>query len=273
MAFCTGCGATVNGAFCNHCGKPVSAAAGTPAATPGTPGVPPGAMPPPVARKTSPIVWVLVALAGIIVLFMVGAIGVGALFLHKARQAGLDTDLVRRNPAAAIARMAAIANKNVEILGEDDNAGTITLRDRHSGKTVTMSFDQVKNGIRFSADDDNGKTAVMEFGGGSAKLPSWVPNYPGSNGHATFSVRGSDDHGSGEGGNYTFTTSDPPSKVMAFYQDKAKDLGLHTKVTASTDEGGMIVATEEPGNRSLTVVVGQDHSNNTTVNVTYADKQ
>jgi hypothetical protein len=231
-------------------------------------------MPPPAvgARKTHPIVWVLVALAGIFVLFIIGMIGVGALVVHKARQAGLDTDLMRRNPAAAIARMAAMANKDVDIVNEDDRAGNITLRDRRTGKTVTMSFDQVKNGIRFSADDDNGKTAVMEFGGGAAQLPGWVPNYPGSTGQATFSMRGSDANGSGQGGNYTFTTPDSPTKVMSFYQDKARDLGMKVNVTATTSEGGMIVATEEPGNRSLTVVVGSD-SSKTTVNVTYADKK
>jgi len=268
MAFCTACGATVTGAFCNQCGTPASAAA----AAPGTPGVPPGAMPPPVARKTSPIVWVLVALAGIFVLFIVGMLGVGALVVHKAHQAGLDTDLMRRNPAAAIARMAAMANKDVDIVREDDNAGTITLRDRHTGKVVTMSFDQMKHGIRFSADDDNGKTAVMEFGGETAKLPSWVPEYPGSHGQSTFSMRGADGNGGGVGGNFTFTTSDSPSRVMTFYEDKAKDLGMKVNVTAATGEGGMIVATEEGGSRSLTIVVGGD-SSKTAVNVTYSDKK
>jgi hypothetical protein len=274
MAFCTSCGATVTGAFCNQCGTPASAAAAPPpgAMPPGP--IPPGAMPPPVvvARKTHPIVWVLVALAGVFVLFIVGMIGVSALVFHKARQAGLDTDMIRRNPAAAIARMAAMANKDVEIVNEDDRTGNMTLRDRRTGKTVTMSFDQMKHGIRFSADDDNGKTAVMEFGGGTAKLPMWVPNYPGTTGQATFSVRGSDNNGDAQGGNYTFTTDDSPSKVMSFYQDKTKEAGMKVNVTASTSEGGMIVATEESNRRSLTVVVGSD-SSKTTVNVTYADKR
>ena len=279
MAFCTTCGAQVSGAFCNQCGTPAasSGAAATPVGSPApmatpAPGMQPGVMPPPVARKTSPIVWILVAVGLLFMLFIVGIIGVGAFVAHKARQAGLDTDLMRRNPAAAVARMAAMANKDVDIVSEDDRAGTITMRDRKSGKTVTMSFNDMKNGIRFSADDENGKTAVMEIGGGAAKLPSWVPNYPGSEGQATFSIKGADDHGAGEGGNYTFTTSDSPSKVMTFYQDKAKDLGLKVNVNATAGEGGMIVASQEPNGRSLTVIVGGD-SGKTTVNVTYADKR
>lgn len=294
MAFCTNCGANVAGAFCTQCGTPASAAGQAapvaPAAGQGFPnqgfpnqgfpnqGVPQGAMPAampmpsPGPRKTSPLVWVFVALAGVFLLFVFGAIGVSALLFHKAHQAGLDTDLIRRNPAAAVARMAAMANRDVEIVGEDDRNGTITLRDRNTGKTVTMSFDQAKNGIRFSADDDNGKTAELQIGGGAAKLPLWVPKYPGSDEQATFSVKGSDENGAGQGGNYTFTTPDSASQVMSFYQAKVKDLHMETKVTATTDEGGTIVATEEPGTRTLTVVVGRDTAH-TMVNVTYADKQ
>lgn len=274
MAFCTNCGANVTGAFCSQCGTPASAAGQAAPAAPAAGPIPAAAMPMPSpgARRTHPIVWVLVALAGVFLLFVIGGIAISALVIHKAHQAGLDTDLMRRNPAAAVARMAAMANRNVEILGEDDRNGTITLRDRHTGKTVTMSFDQVKNGIRFTADDDNGKTAELQIGGGAAKLPLWVPKYPGSDEQATFSVKGSDENGAGQGGNYTFTTTDSPSQVMSFYQDKVRDLRMETKVTASTGDGGTIVATEEPGTRTLTVVVGRDAAH-TTVNVTYADKR
>lgn len=285
MAFCTNCGANVVGAFCSQCGAPANAAGQpapaapaaaqfTPMAQAAAPAAAPVAMPMPSPgpRRTSPLVWVLVALAGVFLLFVVGAIGVSALLFHKAHQAGLDTDLIRRNPAAAVARMAAMANRNVEIVGEDDRNGTITLRDRNTGKVVTMSFDQAKNGIRFTADDDNGKTAELQIGGGAAKLPLWVPKYPGADEQATFAVKGSDENGAGQGGNYTFTTQDSPSQVMSFYQQKVKDLQMETKVTASTDDGGTIVATEEPGPRTLTVVVGRDAAK-TTVNVTYADKR
>lgn len=278
MPFCTNCGANVTGAFCNQCGTPASgpgqAAPAAPAASPIPPAAPVAMpMPSPGARKVHPIVWVLVALAGVFVLFVIGAIGISALVFHKAREAGLDADLIRRNPAAAVARMAAMANRDVEIVHVDDRNGTVTLRDRGTGKTVTMSFDQMKNGIHFTADDDNGKTAELQIGGGAAKLPGWVPKYPGSDEQATFAVKGSDDNGTGQGGNYTFTTQDSPSQVMSFYQQKVKDLHMETKVTATTDEGGTIVATEEPGTRTLTVVVGRDAAHTTTVNVTYAEKR
>jgi hypothetical protein len=230
-------------------------------------------MPAPIPKRgTSPIVWVLVALGGLFLLFIVGFIGISALIVHKAREAGITGDLARRNPAAVAARLMAMANRQVEIVGEDDNAGTITLRDRSTGKVVTMSFDQAKNGIKFTADGDDGKTAELQFGGGAPKLPGWVLNYPGSNIQNTISAKGIDNHGEGQGGNYTFTTSDSPSRVMDFYQGKAKDMGMTVKLTATGNDGGTIVATDEGDRRSLTVLVGGG-SSQTTVNVTYGEKR
>jgi hypothetical protein len=287
MAFCTKCGATMSGAFCNQCGTPASAASPAAAVPPGVPPGPPPpyaaappydasmqAMPPaPPPRKTHPIIWVLVALAGLFILFIIGVVGVSALVVHKARQAGLSTELMRRNPAAAMARMAAMANKDVEIVSEDDNSGTITVRNRKDGKLMTMSFDQAKNGFSIRADGDDGKTAEMHFGGGGdAKLPSWVPEYPGSKVQANFTASGTDSNGVGAGGNYTFTTSDSTAHVMSYYQDKTKDLGMKVKLNATTEQGGTVIAADESDRRTLTVIVGTSDGQ-TTVNVTYAEKR
>ena len=68
MPFCTTCGANVTGAFCNQCGTPAAGVAAPPP-PPATPYPPAGAATyaqpgasgvTPAARKTSPIVWVLV---------------------------------------------------------------------------------------------------------------------------------------------------------------------------------------------------------------------
>jgi len=285
MPFCTSCGATMSGVFCTNCGTPAkgAAAASAPPPPPNTPPAavpqyaaapPPGSVPMPAAapHKSSPLVWILVAIGCVFLLGIVAFIGISALVVHKARQAGFSAELMRRNPAAAVARMAAIANHDVEIVSEDDNAGTITLRDRHTGKVVTMSFDQVKSGFSIRADDGNGQSGVVQFGG-EAKLPSWVPNYPGSNPQSTISAQGTGNDGSGRGGNFTFTTSDSPTQVLSFYEDKAKDLGLKVDVRATaSDAGGTMVARDVPERRSLTVIVGGG-GGQTTVNVTYGEKR
>ena len=101
-------------------------------------------------------------------------------------------------------------------------------------------------------------------------LPGFL-NYPRSAAQATFSIKGDAGDGSGEGGNFTFTTKDTASKALSFYQDKAKEMGMKTNLTSTTEQGGMIVASDDDSKRTLTVVVGGG-SGDTTVNVTYAQK-
>ena len=230
-------------------------------------------MPPVAPRKTSPLVWVLVIVLGLFVLGALAVVGTGLFIVHKARQAGIDPELMRRNPGLAMGKLIAAANPDAEVVSTDDNAGTITIRDRRTGKVVTMTFDQAKSGqFKFSAQDEDGKTASMQFGGVAGRLPSWVPNYPGSTIQGTFSVRGDSSDGSGEGGNFTFTTKDTATKAMSFYQDKAKEMGMKVSLASTTEQGGMIIATDDDNKRSLTVVVGGG-SGDTTVNVTYAQKR
>lgn len=279
MAFCTTCGAQVTGAFCNKCGTPAAASGG--AAMPAPPPPPVAAapvmaqqmpMPAPVVRSgMSPLVWILVIIGGLFVLGIIGVVGTGFFVAHKLHQAGLSTDLMQRNPAAAVARMAAMANKDVEIVGEDDNLGTLTVRDRHTGKTTTMNFDQAKNGnFTFSAKDEDGKTASMTFGGG--QTPSWVPAYPGATQQANITASGEGKDGIGEGGNVTYTTTDSAARVLSFYSDKAKELGMKVNMTTTTADGGMIIATDEANHRSLSAIIGTD-GGKTTANITYGVKK
>lgn len=257
MAFCTKCGAQVNGAFCNQCGT--AAAGGSPAAPVSAPmAAAPMPMPPAAPGKTSPVVWVLLAIFGIIVLGVVGVVATGAYFVHR----------VGRNPAAALARAAAMSNHNLEVLSQDDGAGTVTIKDRESGKVVTLNFNDAKEGrFQLSAQDDNGKTADLQIGG-TSKVPGWVPAYPGASVQTNISGNSSD----GEGGNVTYTTSDPQAKVMSFYQDKAKEMGIKTNLTTTTGDSSMIIATDESKDRSLTVLIGAD-SGKTTINLTYGTKK
>ena len=216
----------------------------------------------PVARKTSPIVWVLVAV-----------LGAGFFLVHKARQAGLDPELMRRNPGLAVSKLVATVNPNVEVVNTDEGAGTITVRDKKTGKMITMTFDQAKTGqFKFSATDDEGKTATMAFGAAAGKVPSWVPAYPGAKVEGTFAAKGNDGTDKGEGGIFSFTTPDSPSQVMSFYQDKCKEAGMKINMTTTTAEGGMVVAADEAEKHSLSIIIGGASGGGTTVSVTYAVK-
>jgi hypothetical protein len=275
MAFCTTCGANVNGAFCPQCGTPVSVAQ----APPPPPNVPPphayapqpvqpgiGMAPPPPAgapRRMSPVVLVLLIVFGFFFLCIMGLVG----FTFFAARA------IRNNPGAAIAKLITLGNPNLEIVNTDNGARTVTIRDRRTGKESTITFDQARNG-RFSitANDDHGGNATMEFGGEVKDLPSWVPKYPGAANTGLFSAKGTDTNGKGEGGSFTFTTSDPPQKVLDFYRDKAGELGLKINMNTTTGSGGMIVAAESDEKRTL-MAVANASGNSTNVSITYGEKR
>src|SRR5215471_15733122 len=116
MAFCTNCGAQVQGPFCGNCGTQAKTSAPGPTGSGTTPGpfapVPPTATPaappasptaPTTAAKTSPLIWVLAGCGGLVVLaaLVFGFIAFKAKqFVHRAQ----------RNPAYAAARLMAAAN-------------------------------------------------------------------------------------------------------------------------------------------------------------------
>lgn len=271
MPFCTKCGASVGGAFCSQCGTPASAAAGSAAAAPG-PALRDDAGATPGVRKTSPIVWVLVVIFGLLLLGGLGAGGLALFVVHKAREAGISSDLWRRNPAAATARTLALANPDIEIVGEDDGDGTVTVHDRRTGKTTTWNLDQAKRGrISITAEDEDGKNATVEIGEGSThRLPLWVPSYPGAETKGTFAVTGNGSDGAG--GTFSFHTPDSAGEVLSFYQDHIQALRMKLQVNASTREGGVLTAADEDGGRTLNIIVGHG-SDGTTVNVTYGRKR
>jgi hypothetical protein len=271
MAFCPSCGATVQGAFCQQCGTALSTPVSTPlsAATaqpaPGQAVYQQAAYPQaaPVQRKTSPIVWILLTVAGIFVLCIVGLVGFG-LFVAKT---------VARNPGLVMAKIITAANPDAEVLSTDPGSQTIRIRDRKTGKEVTLSFDDVKRGrFKISATGDNGEVANVEIGGGEGKMPAWVPAYPGARAQGNLTASGAGTEGMGEGGMVTFTTPDPASKVTAFYEAKCREMGMTVELTQVTDAGGMVMGQDEGGRRTLHVMVAGG-SGDTTLTVTYGRKR
>jgi hypothetical protein len=101
--------------------------------------------------------------------------------------------------------------------------------------------------------------------GGEAKIPAWVPDYPGSHPQAAFAAKGDD----GESGTFTFKTSDSEAKVVRFYRDQFQSLGMHISSDATTGRNGTaVVAEDEAKKHTVTAIVGLDGSR-TTVVVTY----
>jgi hypothetical protein len=273
----------MSGAFCAACGARAKTADPPPeaAATPPSPATP---------RKTSPIVWILAAAAGLFVLIGIAIVGAGIFVVHKAKQAGLDPEMMRNNPALATAKLLAATNPDLEVVSVDDGQGRVTIRQRSTGKTMTVSFDEMKRGkitfreegkdaVTMEAHGD-GQTGSLQMKSGSesltlganqATLPAWMPAYPNAKPQSTFSVNGKD----GAAASFQFQTQDALKDVLAFYERGLKQNGFKITATTTSDSGtsssGLVSAEDQSNKRTAMVTVGTD-AKGTTVSVTYSQR-
>jgi hypothetical protein len=241
----------------------------------------------PPGKKPNILIWIL----GGIVVLMIGVTAMcglaGFFFLHKAREAGLDSGLLSKNPFYAAAKMAATMNPDVDTVTSDDSSGTITVRDKKTGKTTTLKFDPDKktmvvideNGkeatVKVNTDGDKGTVEVqsadgnMKFGGAaSAQMPAWMPVYPGSSPTGTFSTQAKD----GSQSTFTFKTPDAAPKVMAYYQDQLKSGGFSINMATNTPQGGIVMAEDSGKSRSL-MITASSSSDGTDVSMTAVEKK
>lgn len=234
------------------------------------PGLPPQGPGAP-AKKTNPLVWIL---GGIAVLLFGGMLTcgiVGFLAVRAVKNAGFDPDLMKRNPGLAMAKMAAAVNPDLETVKTNERTGTITMREKSTGKIVTMKFDPDKKSlvvvgddgkeVTFSASGDGKNGALtVQSSEGSMRIgatagntaPAWVPVYPGSSPEGTMATQSKE----GSSNTFTFKTSDAASKVLTYYQDQLKSAGFSINLVSSGDQGGMVQAEDSAKKRTIIVTVG-----------------
>jgi hypothetical protein len=239
--------------------------------------------PPPIPiKKTSPVVWIIVGVLGLVAVAGIVVIAGGLFLVNKAK------DAAATNPALAAARLMAMANADVEIVSSDDRNGTVTFRDKKSGKIMTLNFDQIQQGKMVFEEDGkrvvidsssghlnmkNEDGSTVQFGENAAtNLPSWLPSYPGATPKATFSMHS----GSDSTAAVSFTTKDPLDKVVKFYEDELKKAGLTTESSALNPDGkwsGGVVTAESPDDKRNVVVNLATGDDGVTVGITYTDRK
>jgi hypothetical protein len=275
MAFCTKCGASVEGDFCTKCGTKI-----------GSPGVtntqteqfgqsiPP---PPPEAKKKGrAIFWILGGCLGLVIIAGIILLA-GGYFI--ARKAGLDPDLMKKNPALAAAKMMATVNPDVEVLSVDEDKGIIRVREKKTGKTMTMNLKDAQKGKFVFQDDKEGNVEIqakgegdnasvevrsdkgtMRMGAGSkADLPDWLPSYRGAEAAGVFSLNGEDSNA----GSCTLKTSDSVENVASFYENALKQAGFTVQKTT----------TQVPGKGSFVMLMAEDSNNRRNAHVTAAKSE
>ncbi len=187
------------------------------------------------AKKSGALKWILIGIGGFLLLCVLAIFGLGLFVMNKAKQAGIDTESAGNGK---------LVFKN----GKD----AVTVQS--SGGDGTFEVKSSEGSVKF---------------GGAAKIPAWVPDYPGSEPQGAFSASGKD----GEGGSFVFKTKDDSGRVVKYYEDQFQSLGL--KVTSNMtrqngeQSGGILVGQDESSKHTVTVIVGKD-SGETSVSVSYA---
>ncbi|MEI9933024.1 MAG: hypothetical protein WDM89_21440 [Rhizomicrobium sp.] len=116
------------------------------------------------------------------------------------------------------------------------------------GKSDTHVYSDGKNTVAVANNGDGHMTVTgsngekMEFGAGAeAKMPSYLPLYPGAKVTASFTGQGKD----GSAGMVSFSTSDAPEAVIAFYKQKAGAAGMADTMNMNSAGTTVYVAANE----------------------------
>lgn len=247
---------------------------------------------PPQKKKLGPLAWVLIGCLGIVIL-VGGAMLVGGFFVAKKVKDVADD--YKENPARAAAQMVVRVNPDLELVETDDEAQTMTIRNKQTGEVFTADWSDIKEGkFRMEADgkqvtfdakqaadgeeggmisvtDESGDQTMVIGGGDASALPAWFPPYPGaSEAGSTYTSKTASELT----GMFTFTTGDGVAEVMDYYRDELTDLGFELSENTFTSgeiEGGSLTGEEETGR---TVNVGLTRQDDVTqVGVNYTERK
>jgi hypothetical protein len=236
-----------------------------------------------------PLAWVGIG-CGVLTVIIIAVVMVGGFFL--ARTVKNVAEDFEDNPGLATARLIVKASPELEEVEVDEDAGTMTIRNRKTGELITVNFDDIQEG-RFSwtadgqemtvdvSDAEDGTVKIESSDGDgfalttgaavSEEIPEWVPVYPGSEP----ANRGTMTTNDSVNGNFTLSTDDAVADVLGFYRDRLKEVGFQVTVntySGGDTEGAMINSVLEAENRTVIVMIGRDDGQ-TTANVTYSSKK
>lgn len=154
---------------------------------------------PPAAKKSKVWIWVLGGCLGLILLGAVIAAVVGYFAVQKAKEVAGDFE---KRPAFTAARALVMLNPEIELVDADEASERITIREKATGKTMSVSLDELQQGkitftdekgeeynLQTKGEGDNasirmesgdGKEVFSSQISGDSQFPDWAPTVPGT---------------------------------------------------------------------------------------------
>lgn len=187
--------------------------------------------------------WILIGMVTLAMLVVIGASVAAYMLIGKAQQAA-------KNPLSTIAQIAAAANPDIDVLDVNENTGKITVRDKKTGKTITIDGDAIKDG-KITIDSEDGHAEIGS--GANMKLPDWV-FLPGD-AKVIGGMTGNAEKGAG--GTVVFSSNESLEKLKEFYEGKYSSAGYSQTTSAMTtsgeDQALQLVFQHEDRKRNVTI--------------------
>lgn len=225
---------------------------------------PPQGYPPQPPKKSGLPIW-----AWLIIGFFALMLIVGAAVSYFAYRMVKTVETAGKNPVSAIVRMAAAANPDIDVLNYDESSGKITVRDKKTGKTVTIDADTVKDG-KITIETDEGKAEIGA--GANVKTPSWVFLPPSIKVVGGLSGSGP----KGDSGSVMFQGGGTIAELKTFFEEKYGGAGFNKNQSSVTnsngDESMQLVFENEARKRTVTVIAAKT-SEGVGGSITYAENE
>lgn len=229
-----------------------------------------GGAPAPKKNGLPVLAWIAIGCGGLVVLAGVAFTLLGWLAVNKVKDVASEFE---DNPARAAAEMIVRVNPDLEMVDSDEDAETLTIREKSSGKVVTLNYEDIKEGrISFESDegrveisgnpDDGEGVMTIQTGegetriGGGGEVPDWLPAHAATTSRkSVLRSRGP----TGDTGQALFTVDAGVAEVAAFYQAELEKAGYEVSVTThSTGEGSLSVVTGQREGGTIIASVSRD---------------
>jgi len=225
-------------------------------------------------KGMSTLVKVLLGCGVLIVLGVGSCVVVGGYFLKKgANKLESFAKEMETNPESAAVKAAELAlrlNPEIDVVSSDPAKGTITIREKATGKETTLTLDDIQNGkftvkqgdeeatVDVNTTPDGGTSmqvtsdqGTATWGVGASAPPAWIPAYPGGRSDSLASIESNGE----KSGSFAVNTADSADAVLAFYEQKLKDAGFEVHRASLTVDGapsGTVTATADKRTVSIT---------------------
>ena len=224
-------------------------------------------------KKGLPVLaWIAIGCGGIVVVAGIAFTVLGWLAVGKMKDVASDFE---DNPTKAAAELVVRMNPDLEMVESDDDAGTITVREKSSGTVVTMNYEDIEEG-RISFESEEGRVEITGQGqggegvmtistdegetriGGGGEIPDWVPAHPATTARQSL-LRSTGP--TGDNGQASFTVDAAADDVAAFYKAELEEAGYTVSVTTySGNEGSVSVVSGQKDGGTIVASVREVES-------------